>query len=109
MTNTGVGVWLGEDGKVRKVEPNLYRYVGNSPTNATDPSGMVAVPTVGNELTAPSGLFSTNCSRRPLRHRRLRRLHAALTSSRSATPRRRGTKMPRRKSTTSARLSSSWR
>src|SRR4051794_29535362 len=40
MTSNGVGVWLGEDGQVRKVEPNLYRYVGNHPTNATDPSGL---------------------------------------------------------------------
>ena len=28
-------------------DPNLYRYVGNSPTNATDPSGLQAQPSTG--------------------------------------------------------------
>jgi hypothetical protein len=44
VTNTSIGVWLGEDGVVRKVEPNLYRYVGNHPTNAADPSGYQKKP-----------------------------------------------------------------
>src|SRR5258708_927019 len=35
------GVWINEDGVVGTPDPsNLYRYVGNNPTNATDPTGL---------------------------------------------------------------------
>jgi uncharacterized protein RhaS with RHS repeats len=40
-----VGRWLSEDPiGFEGEDPNLYRYVGNSPTNFTDPSGLQAAP-----------------------------------------------------------------
>ncbi|MCI0703119.1 MAG: hypothetical protein L0241_18735, partial [Planctomycetia bacterium] len=40
-----VGRWFEEDPKgFAPGDPNLFRYVGNSPTNATDPSGMAYKP-----------------------------------------------------------------
>jgi len=38
---------------------NLYIYTNNSPTNATDPSGMIATPTPSNGYPAPGGTPST--------------------------------------------------
>ncbi len=39
-----LGSWISEEGEVIAPDPtNLYRYVGNSPTNFTDPSGLAAV------------------------------------------------------------------
>jgi uncharacterized protein RhaS with RHS repeats len=43
MYDPSVGRWFQEDPLGVDVDPNLYRYVGNSPTNFTDPSGMVKV------------------------------------------------------------------
>jgi hypothetical protein len=41
MYDPTVGRWLSQDPIGFKAgDPNLYRYVGNSPTNATDPSGL---------------------------------------------------------------------
>ncbi len=36
-------------------DPNLFRYVGNSPTNATDPSGLVELPAWYQNLAAQGG------------------------------------------------------
>jgi hypothetical protein len=42
MYDPGVGRWLEEDPiGFDAGDPNLYRYVGNAPTNETDPSGLV--------------------------------------------------------------------
>lgn len=42
-TNRRVGKWVSQDGEVGAPDPtNPYRYVGNAPTNATDPSGLAA-------------------------------------------------------------------
>ncbi|MFO0852426.1 MAG: RHS repeat-associated core domain-containing protein [Gemmataceae bacterium] len=41
MYDVGAGRWLSEDpAGFAAGDPNLYRYAGNSPTNATDPSGL---------------------------------------------------------------------
>lgn len=42
MTNNNrIGYWVGDDGEVSRPDPsNLYRYVGNSPTNFVDLSGL---------------------------------------------------------------------
>ncbi|MFO0852423.1 MAG: RHS repeat-associated core domain-containing protein [Gemmataceae bacterium] len=41
----GAGRWLSEDpAGFAAGDPNLYRYAGNSPTNATDPSGLQPPP-----------------------------------------------------------------
>lgn len=46
MISTQPGVWINDDGTVGEPDPsNPYRYVGNGPTNATDPSGFAAEPT----------------------------------------------------------------
>jgi hypothetical protein len=43
MTDPSIGVWLSDDGTVGKPDPtNMYRYVGNNPTNRVDPSGLAA-------------------------------------------------------------------
>ncbi len=43
MYDPTIGRWISEDPiGFAGGDPNLYRYVGNSPTNATDPSGLVA-------------------------------------------------------------------
>lgn len=40
-----IGRWLSEDPiGFQAADPNLYRYVGNNPTNATDPSGLYELP-----------------------------------------------------------------
>ncbi len=45
MFDTTVGRWLQEDPKgFDAQDPNLYRYVKNSSTNATDPSGLQETP-----------------------------------------------------------------
>lgn len=44
MYDPTVGRWTTEDPiKFRAGDPNLERYVGNDPTNAVDPSGLVGV------------------------------------------------------------------
>jgi hypothetical protein len=49
------GVWLDDDGTLCKPDPsNLRRYVGNSPTNATDPTGLFADPTQKDEKVQPA-------------------------------------------------------
>jgi len=41
MTDPTIGFWLSEDGEFVKPDPsNLYRYVGNDPTNLTDATGL---------------------------------------------------------------------
>lgn len=40
MYDPKIGRWLSEDPAGLTVDANPYRYVGNSPTNYTDPSGM---------------------------------------------------------------------
>ncbi len=41
MYDPTVGRWLSQDPiGFQAGDPNLYRYVGNSPTNFTDPSGL---------------------------------------------------------------------
>lgn len=40
MYDPSVGRWLSEDPSGLKPDVNPYRYVGNSPTNYTDPSGL---------------------------------------------------------------------
>jgi RHS repeat-associated protein len=41
MYNAATGRWMSEDPiRQQAGDANLYRYVGNSPTNATDPSGL---------------------------------------------------------------------
>jgi RHS repeat-associated protein len=47
------GRWLSEDPIGFAGDPsNLYRYVGNSPTNGTDPSGNVAPVLIGTGFAA---------------------------------------------------------
>lgn len=40
MYDPTIGKWLSEDPMGLTVDANPYRYVGNSPTNFTDPSGL---------------------------------------------------------------------
>jgi hypothetical protein len=52
MTDPTIGVWLHDDGTIGKPDPyNLTRYVGNNPTNLTDPTGLagVSVDEKGNQ------------------------------------------------------------
>ena len=36
-----IGMWISDDGEIGTPDPsNLYRYVGNNPTNRTDPTGL---------------------------------------------------------------------
>ena len=58
-TSTGVGRChrtreAGEQGRPAAGDVNLYRYVGNGPTNATDPTGHVALPLA--DLQSPLGI-----------------------------------------------------
>jgi RHS repeat-associated protein len=53
--DSGTGRWLSEDPiGFAGGDSNLYRYVGNSPTNATDPSGTVSVLIYVNTSDMPS-------------------------------------------------------
>jgi hypothetical protein len=52
MYDPRIGRWTGEDPVgFRAGDPNLLRYVGNDPTNATDPSGL----TLKRVFSRPSG------------------------------------------------------
>jgi hypothetical protein len=45
INNERVGWWLGDDGELLRPDPsNLYRFVGNDPTNCTDPTGLGEQP-----------------------------------------------------------------
>ncbi len=45
MYDPTIGRWISEDPiGFEAADPNLYRYVGNNPTNATDPSGLIPAP-----------------------------------------------------------------
>jgi RHS repeat-associated protein len=40
--NPNIGRWISEDPiGFQAADPNLFRYVGNSPTNAVDPDGLL--------------------------------------------------------------------
>ncbi len=54
--DAATGRFLGEDpAGYAAGDANLYRYVGNGPTNATDPSGLQASPTTGGGGGAGGG------------------------------------------------------
>ncbi len=56
MYDTSTGRWLSDDPiSFRAGDANLYRYVGNSPTNATDPSGLDAGTSIEIGQTWPRG------------------------------------------------------
>ena len=43
------GRWISQDpGGYAMGDPNLYRYVGNSPTSAVDPTGLIARATMND-------------------------------------------------------------
>ena len=51
------GVWLNDDGTLGKPDPsNPYRYVGNGPTNATDPTGLAEQPVMQQQSPKPSDI-----------------------------------------------------
>jgi hypothetical protein len=55
MYDPTVGVWLTEDPiRLDGGDVNYHRYVGNSPTNATDPSGLILItgPASGRDIQA---------------------------------------------------------
>jgi RHS repeat-associated protein len=53
-----IGRWGAEDPwKFRAGDPDLYRYVGNNPTNRTDPSGLVAGETRSGLEQGVKGIF----------------------------------------------------
>ena len=57
MYDPTVGRWLSQDPiGFKGGDPNLYRYVGNSPTNATDPSGLVETSVFDIPVAAGAGL-----------------------------------------------------
>jgi hypothetical protein len=60
MTNTQrVGAWLSNDGALLVPDPsNLYRYVGNSPTNFTDSSGLAKDPPVSAKPQSNDYVFA---------------------------------------------------
>src|SRR4051812_17169625 len=56
MFDPGIGRWFGEDPiDFGAGDADLYRYVGNNPTNATDPSGLQAIPGRQLALDAAAG------------------------------------------------------
>jgi hypothetical protein len=58
MYDPSVGVWLEEDPELFKAgDANLERYVGNDPTNGTDPSGLAPwyVRAVGHAVASAAG------------------------------------------------------
>ena len=56
MYDPSIGRWLSEDPSgFDGGDPNLYRYVGNSPANATDPTGLIQA---GNPLNSLFGGYS---------------------------------------------------
>jgi hypothetical protein len=41
MTDPTLGIWIADDGTVGTPDPtNLYRFVGDNPVNAVDPTGL---------------------------------------------------------------------
>ncbi len=51
----GIGRWISEDPiGFAAGDANLYRYVGNSPTNATDPSGLVEAKVEADAFIPPA-------------------------------------------------------
>ena len=52
MYDPQVGRWLSEDPSGLGPDPNKYRYVHNSPTNFTDPSGLYGEPSGFDEAMA---------------------------------------------------------
>src|SRR5579885_2902806 len=52
--NAALGRWISQDPMgFGAGDPNLYRYVSNSPMDATDPSGMIAQQVIGVEDPLP--------------------------------------------------------
>ncbi len=51
MTDPTIGVWISEDGEVGAPDArNLYRFEGNNPENAVDPSGEGAISSVAQMI-----------------------------------------------------------